>query len=490
MRNLKFIKYAAILFAFGILTTFQACKIGEKYKQPNLNLPQTFRDDSLGLEKDTTQFSQIHWKELFRDSILLSLIDSGLANNNDMKTAMLNTKIANLQLRQNRANYLPTVDATIASANKQWRSVEFGSAPASKWYTKQNTEAPESMYVYLSQFGTDVSFSWELDIWGKISSQRDQLLAEYLNTNEAKNAIQTNLITNIANGYFNLLMLDAKIEVAKRNVQLNDSTLNMIKLQYEAGEITALAIQQTESQRLVAASLVPELEREITIQENALRTLTGQMPSSVQRAQSLQVSSIAEQKISLGSPLDIIRNRPDIRSAEFELVAANANANIQQTLKYPSLSIGGTLGVNAMLPKNWFNIPGALLGGLAGDLTTPIFNRKKLKTNHQIALIEREKVELQLQQSVVEAVSEVSNSIISVEKQREQLEFAQQRVTNAELAVRNANLLFRSGYATYLEVITAQSNALSSELFLVELRQQQLQSYVDLYRSLGGGWQE
>ncbi len=141
-----------------------------------------------------------------------------------------------------------------------------------------------------------------------------------------------------------------------------------------------------------------------------------------------------------------------------------------------------------MLPKNWFSIPGALLGGITGELTAPIFKNKTLKTNWEVAKIEREKSELALQQTVVEAVSEVSGAVITVDKLREQLEFARLRVENSAKAVRNANLLFRSGYATYLEVITAQGNALNSDLALVELRQEHLESYVDLYRALGGGW--
>jgi multidrug efflux system outer membrane protein len=300
--------------------------------------------------------------------------------------------------------------------------------------------------------------------------------------------VQTSLIANVAKGYFNLLMLDAKIEVAKRNVRLNDSTLRMIELQYDAGEITALAIQQTESQRLLAASLVPQLEREIFVQENALRVLAGQMPDSIPREASFTQAFAENMTFTLATPVDVIRNRPDVRSAEFQLIAANANANIQQAMRYPSLNIGGSLGINAMLPKNWFNIPGALLGGIAGDITTPIFRNRTLKTRYEIARLERDKMEIDLQQTVVEAVNEVSNAVVTIEKQREELEYARRRVENSQLAVRNATLLFKSGYASYLEVITAQSSALSSDLDLVELRQQHLLSHVDLYRALGGGW--
>lgn len=487
MKNIK--KYiSALCLATGLLISMNACKIGKDYVQPKLQLPSTFRGDTLDFFGDTSSMGLIHWKSFFHDPTLKMLIDSALANNFEMKTALLNLQISNNLLAQNKSNYLPSVGATIANGSRTWRSKDFGSGPLTKYYDRKGEKAPENRFVYQSQFGSDINFSWEIDIWKKISSKQEQLLAEYLDTQEAKNAIQTNIITSVAKGYFNLLMLDAKIEVAKRNVQLNDSTLRMIKLQYTAGEITALAIQQTESQRLLAASLVPELEKQIVIQENALQTLTGKLPDSIKRGTSYEHLFAESKEISLGSPVEIIRNRPDIRSSEFQLMAANANANIQQAMRYPSFNIGGVFGVNAMLPRNWFNIPGALLGGITGNLTTPIFKNKTLKTQYEVAKLERDKAEIQLQQKVVEAVAEVSNAVVTVDKQREQLELARKRVDNAHLAVKNANLLFKSGYATYLEVITAQSNALDSDLDLVELRQQHLDGFLDLYRSLGGGW--
>lgn len=481
--------YIGLVMGVAGLFLIQSCKVGHTYQQPDLKLPHAFRGDSLSVGGDTTSISTISWKAFFQDPTLRALIDSALHNNFEMKTALLNISIANKELQRNKLDYLPQVDLTIASASRQWRSKEYGSGASSKYYAKQGTEPSENMYTYLSQFGTQVGFNWEVDIWGKISHAKERLLAEYLNTNEAKNAVQTKLVADVATGYFNLLMLDAKIEVAKRNVQLNDSTLQMIKLQYKAGEVTSLAIQQTESQRLIAASLVPKLEREIVMQENALRVLTGQMPDKIQRGVNLEALFAENRTISLGSPLDILRNRPDVRRAEFDLIAANAQANIEQAMRYPALTIGGTFGVNAMLPKNWFSIPGALLGGITGELTAPIFKNKTLKTKWEVAKLEREKAELGLQETVVRAVAEVADVVVTVDKLREQLAFARARVSNSGLAVRNANLLFKSGYATYLEVITAQGNALDSDLALVELRQEHLASFVDLYRSLGGGWQ-
>lgn len=480
--------FKIVFCLFVAVFSLSGCKVGEKYKQPHLNVPESFRS-SWDTDLSDSSLSQIEWRAFFNDSNLLALIDSGLSYNYDMRVALKNIEIADRNLRINKLQYLPSIDANIATVNQQYRSKDFYGSASSKWYEQKGEKAPESMAKYQSQYATGLEFSWELDIWGRIAQERDILKAKWLDTQEAKTAIQTKLISDIATGYFNLLMLDAQIEVAKKNLQLNDSTLRMIKLQFDAGEITALALQQTESQRLVAASLVPDLEKEIIIQENSLRMLVGDMPSKVLRGNRLDDNLINfSQNISLGSPLDIIRNRPDIRKAEYALIAANAEMNISQIMRYPQLSLSGVFGVNAMLAKNWFNIPGALLGGFAGEITTPIFRNKKLKNQYEIAKIEREKTELDLQRQVMEAVGEVSNTIITVEKQKEQLSLAEQRVSNSELAVKNASLLFKSGYATYLEVITAQSNALKSELDLVELKQKQLNACVALYRSLGGGW--
>src|SRR5690606_37316714 len=215
-----------------------------------------------------------------------------------------------------------------------------------------------------------------------------------------------------------------------RNLQLNDSTLRMIRLQYDAGEITALAIQQTESQRLVAASLIPELEKEIALQENALNVLIGEMPTVVTRGFKIDSLMNTKNSITLGSAVEIVRNRPDIKRAEYALVSANAEMNLRQIMRYPQLSLRGVPGTNAMLAKYWYKLPGALLGGFGGGLTTPIVRNGRLKNQWEVAKTEREKAELELQKTVMEAVHEVSNAVITVEKQKEQIELARREEEN------------------------------------------------------------
>lgn len=483
---MKLIKKSSVLW-FALVIFMGSCRVGKDYVRPETLLPDSFRhgdhlSDSVGL-------ADISWRDFFGDSTLLNLIEIALENNFDMQKAIKNIEIASQYVYQSKAAFLPQVNADLAGINKQWRSEHFYSNPSSGWYGEDGPGGtpPNALFNYQSQHYSMLSTSWEIDIWGKLRWQKEIAIADYLQTDEARKAIQTSLVAAIAEGYYSLMMLDAQLEVAQRNVILNDSTLRMVKLQYEAGEITALAVQQTESQKLISASLIPSLEQELAIQENRLMALTGQMPDQIRRSIGLQDIQMYE-SFQTGVPLQLVSNRPDVRMSELDLRAANAEVGVAQAFRYPALSLSATVGINAMLPQNWLNVPGSLIGGFIGGLTQPVFSGRKLKTRHEVAKLEREKAELEFHQVILDAATEVSNALVRAEKLKERSDIAEQRVTTSELAVKNANLLFRSGYASYLEVITAQSNALNSELDLVSIKQQQLNARVELYRALGGGW--
>jgi outer membrane protein TolC len=276
--------------------------------------------------------------------------------------------------------------------------------------------------------------------------------------------------------------------VARRNLALGDSTLRIIQLQKDAGEVTQLAVQQAEAQRQTAALLVPQLEAAITVQENGLRLLTGALPAPVQRTARLEDLAVPG-SLSTGFPAALVSRRPDVRAAELALVAANARVGVAQASLYPALSISASRGLNAFKVSNWFSIPNSLFGMAAGSLTQPIFQRRALKTGVELARIEREQAVIRFRQLVLTAVGEVSNALVNVEKLGASREIAAARVDTLRGAIQNARLLFNSGLANYLEVITAQSNALQSELALADLERQRLSAVVELYRALGGGWQ-
>jgi len=313
-------------------------------------------------------------------------------------------------------------------------------------------------------------------------------LAQYLQTAEAKKLLQTNIVSGVAEGYYNLLMLDAQLGIARSNLALNDSTLRIIRLQYTAGEVTALGVQQAEAQELTAAELIPQFEQSILLQENALSILAGSLPDAIDRGSKTLDEVQVRDALSGGVPAELLSRRPDVRSSELALTVANANVGINKAALYPTIIISPEGGWDNYLLKNWFNIPGSVFGAVVGGLTTPVFQRKKLRTAYRVAEVDREKTVIQFKQSVLTAVGEVSDAMGKISKLREQRVVVTNRVDTLQLAIVNANSLFRNGLANYLEVITAQSNVLQSQLELASIKKGQLSAEVELYRSLGGGW--
>ncbi|WP_410880861.1 efflux transporter outer membrane subunit [Myroides sp. DW712] len=488
-KNRTIAPFTLVILLGTSLTLFQACAPQSNYKTPTFDLPETYRgqNDTI-IGQDSLSVSAIKWRDFFQDEQLTHLIDMGLSHNFDMQNAIKNLDIAAQKTKQAKLEWLPSLGLEAGSVAYQYRSENYYGTPSTNYYKNKGEEAPTNMYVNSAQYTSGLALSWELDIWGKIKSQTAEQLARFLQTAEAKKAIQTELIAQIAQGYYNLLLLDAQMEVAQTNYELTKNTLKIVELQRDAGQITSLAITQTKNQMLVAKALIPSLKQQIAIQENALSLLTGQLPTTIIRE--VKLTEVRQEELSsTGVPLALLHYRPDVQMAEFELKAKNAAVGVAQTARYPSLTINLEGGVNSMLGENWFNIPGSLFGSLIGKVANPIFNKRKLKTDFEVAKIERTKSEIDFQKTVYTAVTEVTDALINLQTTTEQIEIADEQVTTSRLGVKQSNLLFNSGYATYIEVINAQKNRLDNELNLNKLKLNKLQYGVQLYKALGGGWQ-
>ena len=467
-------KFFKIYIPILTLLILVSCKVSKDISTPSAGLPQSYRN---AVNTDTATISNIRWRSFFTDATLQKLLDSAISNNYDMQLALKNIEAARLILKQSKLSYLPEANLQIGGSINRPADNSLNGLSLNQAIGKS----------YIEDYSVSASLSWEADIWGKIKNQKVKALAAYLQTNETKKLVQTYLVSNIANGYYNLLMLDAQLNIANKNLLLGDSTLRIIKLQFQAGQVTALAVQQAEAQRLVAAQLIPLLQQNISMQENALSVLTGILPAEVKRNSDITNISFSN-NLSAGVPSLLLQNRPDVRSFELALNIANANTGIAKANMYPSLAITATAGINAFKASNWFNIPASLFGAVAGSITQPLFQRKQLRTRYELSKIEREKTVLQFRQSVLTAVGEVSDALLKTEKIKEQEAIASTRVNTLQQAISNADLLFKNGMATYLEVITAQSNTLQAELELASLKKDELNASVELYRSLGGGW--
>jgi NodT family efflux transporter outer membrane factor (OMF) lipoprotein len=448
------------------------CAPGRNYRRPDLGVPvqysaMTSADSSLATQS---------WKEFFTDETL-ALIDKAVTNNFDLQLAIKRIEASKSYAKQAKAAWLPALNAQ-ASA-----STNIPSENSLNGISLENFLGTS----HIEDYSLATTLSWEIDIWGKIRRQKEAALASYLQSQEAARAVQTSIVEEVANSYYTLLMLDAQLRIAQRNVLLSDSTVQMMRLQKDAGLVTELAVQQGVAQLQNAQLLVPQLEEAIILQENALRLLLGDWPGNVIRSVTLDNLPVRD-SLTAGVPADLLRLRPDVRASELALVAANARVGMAQGNMYPSLNITATGGLNAFKASNWFTMPASLFGVVSGSVAQPIFQRRMLKTQLEVAKVEREERVVEFRQSVIRAAHEVTNSLAKLDKLELQQQVATARVETLEHAVQNAQLLFRSGMADYLEVISAQSRALQAELDEVAILRQRLGARVELYKSLGGGW--
>lgn len=462
-------------FLWLLLAIFaSACRISKDVKTPNDYVPAAYRNSTTA---DTQTIASIPWQEFFPDKTLRDLIDTALVKNFDMQIAIKNLEIANQSLKQARMSLVPAVGLNVGASSTIPSKNSLNGSLTSQFLGTEHIE----------DFNANLGLSWEADIWGKVRNRKRGALATYLQTIEARKAVQTGIVTAVAQSYYNLLMLDEQLEVAQKNKALSDSTVFILQLQQESGQVTALATQQAMAQQLAAAQLVPQLEQEIQIQENALSILTGNVPQHVERIARLHDLQIPE-SLPAGIPAQMVSNRPDVKTSELALAGANARVGLAKADFYPALNITATAGVNSFKASNWFNLPSSLFGVVAGSIAQPLLQRRQIRTQYNIAKIEREKSVINFKQSVLKAVSEVSGAMIKIDKLDEQYQIAANRVNVLQQAKQNAQLLFQSGMANYLEVITAQSNSLQSELALANMKLAHLNAVTELYRAVGGGW--
>lgn len=459
---------------FLIVVVLAACRVGRNYERPALALPGQY--NSTGQVPSDSSIAGVEWRQFFKDPVLISLIDTTLKGNFDLLIALKNIESAQSYVKQAKVGWLPTLNVQ---------------ANASTAYPSKNSLNGISLGAFLGtnhieDYNLIANLSWEIDVWGKIKRRKEAALADYLSSYEGARAVQTQLVADVANSYYNLLMLDEQLQIAKSNLSLADSIVQMIRLQKAAGDVTELAVQQAISQQQTAALLVPQLEQGIAIQENGLRILAGQAPATLPRGGKLDEIRMWDQ-LSTGVPADLISKRPDVRSAEAQLVSANALVGVAQASMYPALTLTGSGGLNAYKAARWFDI-NSLTGSVLGGLTQPVFQGRQLKTQLEVAKIQRDQAEYRFRQQALTAIGEVSNALVQLDKLQLQRKIATDQVETLATAVGQARLLFRSGLANYLEVITAQSNALQAQLSRADVVRQQLSASVELYRSLGGGW--
>ncbi len=460
-------KIIYIVVASGLLT---ACKVGQNYERPEQDLPANFVDNQQS-SPEVNELSKVTWQEFFNDTELQKLIGLALEQNPDLLTAVKNIEQTQLLYNQSRLAILPDLGLNVnASRSEASKNSAVGLSGA------QRTN---------NDFMASLDFAWEVDIWGKIRREKEAALATYLQTNEVRNAIQNQLISQVATVYINLLMLDAQMQIAQASIELRYNTYAVTQKLFEVGNTSILAVQQSQAQWIESKEVLTDIQTEIALQESALNLLLNHYPQKIERNSSLKTLQLAT-SFNSGVPADFVSQRPDIQVAEFELKRANAKVGAAQGQMYPNLVLSAQGGLNAIEGSSWFNTPGSLFGMIGGGIFQPIFNKKKLRTAFEVAKVEREKAAIAFKAAVIGGFTDVHNTLVKIEKVKDKSVLMQERVNILNESLNNTKFMFEMDKATYLEVISAQGLALDADLNFVGLQRDYLVNQVELYRALGG----
>ncbi len=462
------------LYKLLIIIFISGCTVGKKYQRPTVQLPATFQDS---VAASDSGIAAMEWRTFFKDPTLIDLIDTALRNSYDLQLAVKRIEETEAYVKQARMNYVPSVDVGAAA---------FTTNPSNNSLNGKNLESFIGKN-HVEDYTLSAAVSWDVYSWGKIKLQKEAALADYLASYEGAKTVRTTLVAEIATGYYNLLMLDEQLAIAQKNLALTDSLVRMMQLQKAAGQVTELAVQQTEVQKQTAALLIPQLEQQVAIQENAIKILSGKLPAKIARNADIN-SMYVWDDLSTGLPAALLSRRPDVRQSEMELMRANANVGVAKASMYPSLNITASGGLNAFKTNTWFSIPASLFFSAGANIAQPVLQHRNLKTKYEVSAIQKDEAVITFRQTVLKAGGEVVNALVQLDKLKAQQQISSNRVDTLHKAIGNATLLFRSGLADYLEVLTAQSNSLSAELTLADIQRQRLSAAVELYRALGGGW--
>ena len=453
-------------FLVAIMLLVQSCFVAKDYEKPKVVTDNLYRTEQT---IDSTSLAMVSWDKLFADTLLKGYINEGLQNNLDMQIALQNMAAAEATMKQGKAGYFPTLNAT-----STWTHQELS----------QNSEFGRLFNGSIDQYELSAKLSWEADIWGKIRSNKRASIAQYLQTQAARQAIQTELVANIASLYYQLLATDAQIEVVTKTMDNRDKSVEVITALKESGSVNEVAVQQTEAQKYATQIILKDLEYNRKVLENSFNQLLGKAPNAVVR------SNFADQKIDadvkVGLPAYLLSKRPDVLAAELNFRSTFELTNVARSYFYPSLTLNATGGLQALELKDWFNTK-SIFATIITGLTQPIFNQRQNKTRLEVAKANQQKAYLQYEKALLVAGKEVSDALASYENETDKLIIREKQLEALTKAATYSDELLQYGLVNYLEVLTAKDNALNTEINYIDNKFKQMNAVIKLYKALGGG---
>lgn len=434
------------------------------------------------LSNDSTNMADWDWKKIFDDPNLVALIDTALIRNQELNVLMQEIEVSKNEVRKAKGEILPTAGLRAGVGLDKYGEYTANGAVESQLEIEPGKHFPKP----LGDFAVGGYFSWEVDIWKKLRNSKKAAASRYLASVEGKNFMTTNLVSEIAASYYELIALDKKIEVIDSNIHIQEAVLHVIQRQMDAARVTQLAVNRFEAQLLNTKNLKFEIQQQIVETENRLNFLIGSFPKPIQR-NSADFQTLHLEVGPSGVPSQLLSNRPDIRRAEMELTASKLDVKVARANFLPSFGIKASAGFNAFSPRVWFN-PESILLNLVGDLVAPLINQNALRANYYSANARQNKAVFEYERSVLNAYIEVVNQLSKVEKYDSSFQTKQQEVELLNQSVVISNSLFSSARADYMEVLLTQRETIEATMDMIEIKLIQLNAKIDLYRSLGGGW--
>lgn len=462
----KVYRVALLVLVAGVL---HSCFVAKNYERPQVKTDNLYRTEEA--LTDSTSLGNLSWDKLFTDPILQGHINKGLKSNLDIRIAMETINAANANMKQGKAGYFP-----ILNLGADWthqvlsRNSQFGALLADR---------------NVDQYQVTGNLSWEADIWGKIRSNKRATNASYLQTVAAQQAVQTQLVANIASTYFQLMALDAQLKVVDSTLVNRNASIETIKALKDAGNVNEVGVKQTEAQLYATQIIKEDLKNSIVILENTMSILLGESPRAIER------STFESQKVTadikLGIPTMALSKRPDVLAAEYNLMSNFEMTNVAKSSFYPSFKVTATGGLQSIDLKEWFSA-NSLFANIVTGLTQPVFNQRQIRTRYEVAKANQQKAYLQFEQSLLTAGKEVSDALQQYNNETTKLSIRTQQVDALKKAADYSDELLTYGLVNYLEVLTAKDQALNTELNLIDNQYKQYNAIIMLYKALGGGW--
>jgi multidrug efflux system outer membrane protein len=454
-----------LLSPLPLIALMIGCTVGPNYTRPRLNMPASY----IYQDQEAQSTANIQWWKQFNDPVLDDLIAESLANNKNIMIAAANVEQAASVLKVTRSSLFPQFGYSGAGA-KQRASESDG------------LRLPDNPYT---SYQTVASASWEIDLWGRIRRLSEASMANLIATEEARRGVILSLVASVANTYIQLLGLDEQLAISKSSLTAYGESVKLFEKQFKYGQVSQMNVEQARTQYETAATAIPQIEQQIIQTENALSILLGKYPGHIPRGKA--ISKILFPAIPAGIPSDILINRPDIRQAEQNLIAANAQIGAARALYFPTISLTGDFGYASADLSDLFKSP-SRVWNYTGSITGPIFTAGAISGQVRQAEAARKAALYNYELSIQSAFSDVENALASRKKIDAQVTAQERLVRAGKEYARLAQIQYHGGYVPYATVLQAQQQLFPAELNYAQFRASLLASYVNIYKAMGGGW--